>query len=326
MTSLVLAPSVARTKRVLVVLYSQSGQLASIVHHMMTPLQEAGIAVHIELLHPEPNYRYPWNFFHFFDTFPESAHMVPPKLAALSLQGNEDFDLIILPYQVWFLTPSLPMLAFLKHPIAARLLAGKPVITVIGCRNMWLMAQEKMKKLLSNLGAHLTDNVALIDKGPFYATFITTPLWLLTGRKGKWFGLPNAGISDDDIRNTRRFGLALRDALANNAEQTGLPLLQGLRAAEADPRTLFSEKAATRSFYLWGKLFRAIGEPGAPMRLALAGVYFVFLAVLLISVVPISMAVQALLRPFMRTKLNTLKNYFEQPSGSGTERLSIYEH
>ena len=186
MTSLntTLASSPAPIKRVLVLSYSQTGQLAEITQNILAPLQQdARIAVHIEVLRPLKPYPFPWGFFSFLDAFPESAHMVAPKLHPLALTGDEDFDLVILPYQVWFLAPSQPITAFLKHPIAKKLLQGKPVVTVIACRNMWLLAQEKMKQLLGDCGARLLDNVALVDPSPTLATLLTTPLWLLTARR-----------------------------------------------------------------------------------------------------------------------------------------------
>ena len=93
----------------------------------------------------------------------------------MTLTGDEDFDLIIVFYQVWFLAPSLPVTAFLQHPLAGVLFNNKPVITVIACRNMWLKAQEKMKMMLTHLGARLIDNVVLFDRGNVFATLITTP-------------------------------------------------------------------------------------------------------------------------------------------------------
>ncbi len=48
---------------------------------------------------------------------------------------------------------------------------------------MWIMAQEKVKVLLKELEATLIDNVVLIDKGSSLETFITTPRWMLTGKK-----------------------------------------------------------------------------------------------------------------------------------------------
>lgn len=63
------------------------------------------------------------------------------------------------------------------------MLKDTPVITLIGCRNMWLMVQEKVKKLLAESEAKLIGNVVKVDQSNDWASFITTPLWMLTGKK-----------------------------------------------------------------------------------------------------------------------------------------------
>lgn len=314
-------------KRVLVLNYSQTGQLTEITHRILAPLeQDGGIAVHIEILRPVKPYPFPWGFFSFLDAFPEAAHMVPPQLQPLSLTGEEDFDLVILPYQVWFLAPSQPVTAFLKLPLAKKLLAGKPVVTVIACRNMWMLAQEKMKGLLEACGARLLDNVVLVDPNPTMITLFTAPIWLLSGKRDFFKILPPAGVDAASIQATQRFGLALREALHKNEERGTTPLLAGLKAADSDPHLLVSEKAATRSFYMWGKLLRAVGEPGQWRRYPFLVLYVIFLITLILTVVPLSLLIQSLLRPFMRRRFAALKRQFDLPSGSGTERMHLYEH
>lgn len=304
--------------------YSQTGQLTRIAESILAPLRrDNGIEVHVEVLRPCKAYPFPWSPFRFFDAFPESAHMVGPALEPLTLRGDEDFDLVILPYQVWFLAPSLPITAFLQHPLAQRLLKDKPVVTVIACRNMWMLAQEKMKLMLSVCGARLIDNVVLIDPGPTLTTLVTTPWWLLTGKKRLW-GLPPAGIDDASIAQAARFGYALRDGLRASAECEPGPMLHGLQACEANPGLLVSERAGTRSFYLWGKLLRAAGEPQAPLRKPLLLLYIIFLILLILTVVPLSLLLQALLRPFIGRRLAAVKRRYEMPSGSGHERMRTY--
>ena len=314
-----------RPKRILAICYSQTGQLSRIAEQILGPLQQdPHITVHIEMLRPLQDYPFPWPFFRFFDTFPEAALMVAPELEPLRLNGDEDFDLAILFYQVWFLAPSLPVTGFLKHPVAAKLLGGKPVITVIACRNMWMLAQEKMKGLLSGCGARLLDNVVLVDPSPTMASLLTTPLWMLTGKRDWLKGLPAAGVDEDSIIATRRFGYALRNALMRDEEHGSGPMLNGLKAVDADPHLLFSEKAATRSFFLWGKLLRAAGKPGQLLRRMVLVLYICFLVALVFTVVPLSLLVQALLRPLMRKRFAELKRQFDAPSGSGAERMSLY--
>lgn len=317
--------SVKSIKRVLVLAYSQSGQLSRITESILAPMRrDANIAIHVETLRPIHAFPFPWTFFQFLDAFPESAHLIPAELHPLSLTGDEEFDLVILPYQVWFLAPSIPVVAFLKHPLVKKFLAGKPVITVIACRNMWILAQEKMKSLLADCGARLIDNVVLVDPSPTLVSMITTPYWLLTGKQERFMALPAAGIPESVINQSQRFGLALRDGLCDDAECGDGPLLHGLGACNADPNLYLSERAGTRSFFLWGKLLRAVGKPGALRRRPFLVAYVVFLILLIVTVVPISLALQALLRPLLRRRLAALKLRFDAPSGSDQGRLGAY--
>ena len=130
-------------KRVLVVHFSQTGQLARIVRRFASPLAASNeIELVEEVLRPRTSYPFPWPLLRFFDAMPEAVLLDPPALEPIAAKG--DFDLVVIAYQVWFLSPSGPITAFLKSDDGKRLLRGKPVVTVIGCRNMWLNAQEKV--------------------------------------------------------------------------------------------------------------------------------------------------------------------------------------
>ena len=314
-------------KKVLVILYSQTGQLSAVAEEAIAPLlADKRINVHLEVLRPVREHPFPWPFFRFLDTFPESAHLIPEKLHPLTLAEDAQFDLILLFYQVWFLAPSRPVIAFLNTPAARRILPGKPVVTIVACRNMWLQAHTRMRSLLAKIGARHLDNVVLTDRAPTMATLLTTPLWLLTGRKTPVPGLPMAGVAAAEIKRSIRFGRALRDALHADLEQGDAPLLRGLGAVEAQPQLLVSERAGSRSFYLWGKLLRLAGPPGAWQRKPLLVFYVIFLLGIIVTVVPLSLALQRLLRPLLRQRLAALKIEFERPSGSGTERLAQYDY
>lgn len=314
-----------QNKKVLVIYYSQTGQLTSVVDSIRRTLTTKSIQVTCEHIQPEQEYPFPWPLLKFLDVFPESVFLDPPAIKNLEVSPNSQFDLIIVAYTVWFLSPSLPITAFLKSASAKQLLAGKPVITIIACRNMWLMAQEKLKLLLSTIGAKLLDNVVLVDGGPSLATFITTPRWMLTGKKGEPGAiLPPAGITEKEIKDASRFGYAIAYALENGLEKVGQPLLKGLKAVAVNSKLIASEKIGQRSFTIWGKILRQVGPAGDPKRKPVLLIYFVFLVVLIITVVPINMLIKMALHPILKKKMQGQKAYFEQPSGSGTYRMQEF--
>jgi hypothetical protein len=312
-------------KRILVIYYSQTGQLTKIARSMLAPLEASdNVELVWQNIEPVKPYPYPWGFFSFLEAFPESALLVPPAIQPVSFDPDRDFDLVIIAYQVWFLSPSLPITAFMRSA-AARVLKNKPVITVIGCRNMWLSAQEKMKKLLAEQNARLIDNVVLVDQGPAWATFITTPRWLLTGKRNGFWGIfPPAGISEADIVAADRFGHALKAALPQINAGIDQPLLTGLKAVKVAPALIAGEKIGNRSFTIWGTLLRAAGEAGTLRRRVLLLVYLVFLVAIILTVLPVSALLRALLRALFPAKLDAEVTRLELPSGSSDYRMKQF--
>ena len=290
--------------RILVLYYSQTGQLTRAAQSMLAPLAgRTDVEIVWQNLEPVEPFPFPWGFLRFFDTFPECVHLDPPPLRPVAFAPDAHFDLVIVAYQVWFLSPALPITAFLKSA-AANVLKDTPVMTLIACRNMWLAAQEKMKALIAARGGRLIDNVVLTDQGPPWATFVTTPRWVLTGRKDSLWGLlPPPGVSDADIAAASRFGRALADVLPQ-VKGARAPLLAGLGAVKVNPGYVTGEKIAHRSFLIWGRLLRALGRPGTPLRRAVLVVYILFLVAMILTVLPVSMLVRALLRPLLRKKLD----------------------
>lgn len=303
-------------KRVLVLHYSQTGQLDRVVKSIVAPLEsDPRVSIDYLAIQPLEPYPFPWPLIRFINAFPESAHQIDCPLQLDTEPLQERYDLVILGYQVWYLAPSIPVSSFLNSPVAQKLLADTPVVTVIACRNMWLQAQEKVKKQLAAVGAKLVGNVALVDEAGSVLSFFATPLWVLTGRRGPfWFGIPRAGVSDQQIANASRFGTALRARLASETAMDET-VLQGLGAVRVNDKLIPSEKIATRSFYLWGKLFLACGTPNAWLRKPLALLYAVFLIAMILTVVPITAIVKKLMAPLMRRRIAKQKQYYAWPSG-----------
>lgn len=305
-------------RKILVVHYaSPSGQLSDVVEHLCAPLAGADdIDCRHLVLRPRAPQPFPWPMLHFFDAFPECIYLDGTELEPLDLDPDERFDLVILAYQVWFLAPSLPTTAFLKDAAARAVLKGTPVVTVVACRDMWLLAQEKTKRLLAHAGARLVGHVALVDEAGSVGSFWATPVWMLTGKRGPLLGglLPRAGVAPDKLRDSRRFGERMAATL-----RAGKPLddslLRGLDAVRVNTRLLTTEKAAQRGFRAWGALLRKLGPRGAPARQPVVAIYIVFLVVLLITVLPISALLKTLAAPLMRKRIAAQVAYYSQPSG-----------
>ena len=240
-------------KRVLVVYYTQSGQLKEIIDSVLSPLTEVTIDfLPIDTAKPFP---FPWTDEAFFGAFPESYLQIPQPLKPFQL-AHTDYDLVILGYQVWYLSPSIPFNSFLQHPEAKKLLSGKPVITISGTRNMWVMAHQKVKKLLTDCGAHLVGNIALTDRHHNHISVITIVQWLFSGDKNKrYLGVfPKAGVADKDIESASVYGTLIAPHL-QTGDYTGLQQAIVAHGGVHYKRFLLSaEKKGNRFFGIWAKM------------------------------------------------------------------------
>ena len=309
-------------KKILVIHYSQSGQLTRVLESITAPLAAApNLSIDHLVITPEQDYPFPWPLLRFINAFPESVY---DKGCALQTPGGidpaTDYDLVILGYQVWYLSPSIPTTAFLQSDYAHRLLNNKKVVTVVACRNMWLKAQEKVKHHLARIGAGLIGNIALVDEAGSALSFFATPLWVLTGKKGPFpLGIPKAGVSDGEISAASRFGQRILEGL-NGQRPMDDTLLRGTGAVTVNVNMIASENIALRSFRIWGKLFLALGRPDALSRQLLAIIYSVFLVTMILTVVPLNVLVKKLLTPITRERNAQLREYYAMPSGEELHR------
>jgi len=301
-------------KKVLVLYYSQSGQLKKVIDSFITNLPDDDVKVEMRAIKPKEIYPYPWPFYRFAIEFPEAALMDGCEIEEVK-ELSDDYDLIILGYTIWFLSPSSPIVAFMKSSQAQKIFKDKPVVTLIACRDMWVMAQEKMKSLLENVGARLIDNVALTDQGKGIYSFVTTPRWLLSGKKDAFWFFPPAGILEREIDQSARFGKRLNEALKQNKEKELKPLLKNLGAVNVNGKLIASEMIATRSSKIWAKFIKKFGSKNSFGRKVGITLYSVFLVILVFTIVPLNIMVRKVLNIFQKEKLKELEIRYEQPSG-----------
>ncbi len=301
-------------KKVLVLYYSQSGQLQNILAAIVSGFKDKQhIRYDFLAIEPVKPFPYPWSFYRFFNIFPESVYLEGCKVKPLPI--SESYDLIILGYTTWFLSPSLPVTGFLQSKQAKKLFADTPVITVIACRDMWLTGQEKMKKLLNDLRATLIDNVVFTDQGKSIYSFITTPRWLLSGKKDPFWFFPAAGVAQEEINQADRFGKRIAEALRQDKEKEKKPLLTHLKAVTVEGKLIATEKIAHRSFLVWGKLIKKAGPVNSKGRNIVISVYVIFLMGMVFTLVPLNIIVRKIFAPLNKKRMLEKIEYYEQPSG-----------
>lgn len=291
-------------KRILVVSYSQSGQLAEVVSALLAPFSDAAFDIAHVVLRPVAPFPFPWPAYRFFDVFPESFQEIGCALEPLGVDQDEPFDLVIIAYQVWYLAPSLPVSSFLQSAEARRLLRNKTVVTVVGARNMWYRAHARVKDHLRRADAHLIGHIALTDAAPNLVSVITIVYWMLSGKKERLLGLfPKPGIADQDIARCAAFGRMIVEVLGKGCAADLQNRLDAAGACRIVPHLVMLENAASRAFRLWSTLIlRAKSRRGRKFLVKTFGFY---LACGIAILSPLSFLLFYLTLPFRRTAVQS---------------------
>jgi len=285
-------------KRVLIVSYSQTGQLHRIIDSLAAPLTEAGIEVEHLVIEPEVAYPFPWGRVTFFNEFPESVFNIPTELKPFGT-AHQRYDLIILGYTVWYLNPSIPISSFLQSTQGADILKDTPVLTVIGARNMWVLAQQKVRSMVARCGGHVVANIALVDRNPNLVSIITVIRWMFWGRRDATTILPKGGILDEDIRDAARFGPVVAQAVLQGDLSRLNESLLAKGSATISPSLLILEQRATKLFAMYGRFIISKGGHDDPARLGRVNLLSVLLpigAFILSPITTLSTAIVSLLR------------------------------
>ncbi|MCI9846190.1 dialkylrecorsinol condensing enzyme DarA [Flavobacterium pectinovorum] len=290
-------------KNVLVIFYSQSGQLKSIAQNIAEPfLNSEEIKVTFHEIQLEKPFPFPWNKASFFDAFPESFLQIPTDLKPVSEEIlNTKFDLVLFHYQVWYLSPSIPINSFLKSAEGKKILNNTPIVTINGSRNMWFMAQEKIKVLLKEANAQLVGNIALVDRVGNLISVLTIVEWLFSGVKKKYLGFfPLPGVSEKDIRESTKFGDIILSQFNQNTLNDLQPKLVAADAVRISPYLVTVDKTANKIFNKWSNFIYK--NPKKRAQLLKIFYIYLFLAIWLIS--PIVYILHLITYPF---KLKTIK-------------------
>lgn len=291
-------------KRILVVCYSQSGQLRRCADAFVEPMKNDGAQVDFLVPKPETDFHWPWGFDRFLNAFPECVQSKAPPMKAETLTPPaQKYDLVIVAYQVWYLAPALPIVGWLTSD-AAKVLRDTPVIALCACRNMWQRAFIKIRELVAQNGGVLIDHVVREDSGPAWATFWTTPRWVVKGDKKGATGLfPEAGVSEEDIASLRRPGSQVSTALSSG------PLTHSILNGSQSPihkAFLIPELGAQFFFHLWA---RAISKTSGGLRWFLLRVFFVCLCSsvpLILPVALVALTMRIFARSWFQTKIDEL--------------------
>lgn len=294
--------------KILVVSYSQTGQLEQILEKFLEPFSEN--EVDWVKLEADPAFPFPWPTNDFFNAMPETVLEEPIKLMPYEFKSLT-YDLIVLGYQPWFLSPSLPISTVLQHEEFQKRLKDTPVITISGGRNMWLSAQESVKKYIKQAGGRLVGNIPLVDRNANLVSVITIVHWLVGGKKDrKWGIFPMPGISPEDIDFVDQYGKVTLAAFSSG-NLTGLQdQLRSFGRIKVPTDILFIEGKGKRIFKIWAGVIKKKGTKVAK-RSRLVSIFKYYLLTALFVVSPILLLFYYLIVwPFTQKQLLKKKEYF----------------
>jgi hypothetical protein len=287
-------------QKILAVYYTQTGQLREIVKSVTAPL-EADPEIHLvfEELRPKPPFPFPWTSDEFFQAMPECVKGIPCELEPLTVDEREDFDLVILAWQPWFLSPSIPFHAFFQLESAKKLLKDKPVITLTGCRNMWYMAQICIKQYILEAGGRLVGNILLFDKAPNLLSLVSIIRWMFKGKKDRYMKIiPPAGVTQADIDGASRYGHIIRESLQDASLDNLQPKLVSAGAVDVRTGLVMIEKRGIVMFRLWADFILKKGPYGAKSRLLRIRLFKYYLLAVLYLVSPFATLLYQIIKPF----------------------------
>lgn len=299
--------------RVLIVHYSQTGEVARAVQAFADTLAASGCELTIEALAPVAPYPYPWrSLFSFFDVMPECVLGIPPPIHPPSFDLRVRFDLVVIAYPVWFLNPAPPVQAFLAS-FAAVVLGGTDVVTIVVSRAMWYHASETMKALLASAGAHHSCNIAVTHAGSSLATLVTTPASLLLGADAAVVRhLGAASVRSGDLEQLASLGHVV------GARLIGETWCERSRLRD-EPAVVISRSSAVAElfalgwFHLWARALRALGRIGRGSRTVGVLLFIVTFVPLIAVGLPLAALVAGLARLFIPDRFDRYLRRLAEP-------------
>ncbi|MFD3627549.1 hypothetical protein ACE1N8_01850 [Streptomyces sp. DSM 116494] len=291
--------------RVTVYWYSQTGQLLESVSAVTDPLEKAGWDIHKVEIRPRDPFPFPWPVRRFFGVFPASVDPdgAPEITTRPPVIEDDDADLVVFAFPVWYLAPALPMRALVGAEPKA--FDGRAVVGLVACRNMWYSAALEVRRLLQATGGRYLGTIAAVDTASAGVTFVTTLRWLLAGKREASWGFPRAGVGTDEldrlallgeriaelapahpVLEPEQAGSASRTASEEDLADRVREVLAAHDAAPVHPPLAAADLLAGKVFRVWGRVIRAAGRRGEVQRVALTGGFVLWLTGAILAGLP----------------------------------------
>jgi hypothetical protein len=178
---------------------------------------------------------------------------------------------------------------------------------------MWLLAHETVKQKIVKSGGRLFGNIVLGDRTNNLLGVLTIAVWMLSGKKKVLFGLlPDAGISDKDIRDAAMFGKILMGYLKKDDPKAIQETLNRQGAVTVVPQYILFEKRIQRIFHVWSKFILKKGKRGDSARKFRVRLFLVYLFAAIAVIAPVSTVLSMAAVKFRRDEIKKAMDYFSK--------------
>jgi hypothetical protein len=302
-------------RRILVIDYSQSGDVTKVTDAFTRAFPGPGVEVYREKIQSLVAFPYPWGSLRrLYSVFPECFVGSPGEIRPLTFSAEDRFDLVILAFQVWHLAPSLPIQAFLRSD-HAQVLKDTPVITLCVSRNMWHSASETMKQELWDADAFHIDNLVVTHQGPPFSTFVSVPRALLYGKRDRLFGIfPPANISEKDLARVASLGAEAASRLGD-LKPPYHSLLAGRGTVKIKLRSIVPELIGWHLYRAGAQFVARVGKRGKFYRQLAIDLFLGVTLVVILVGIPLCVVLVFLLHPLLGRWIQGYARRLAEPSG-----------
>lgn len=300
----------SKSYKIAVFYYTQTRQLLNILKSLLTPLEAEGCRVIYKAIEPVVPFNFPWTSDGFYQAFPEARQEFAFENKEIDFSDVTDADLVVLGYQPWFLSPSIPVSSFLQQQSTHNYLNGKMVLTVVGSRNMWISAHDSVEGHFFKANCNWIGNIVLEDRHNNLVSVLTIFRWLIDGQKEASRYLPEAGVSQDDIDSLATLAPDILYALQNKDFKT-LQIKIADKGFVAFHENLYLiERAGHKMFGFWSEWILKKGPYMSEERKFRLTLFKYYLMTVLFVISPFGTLFFNLTYPLRRASMKSVRNKY----------------
>jgi len=300
----------SKSYKIAVFYYTQTQQLFHILKSLLTPLEKQGCTVIYKEIVPVVPFAFPWTSDNFYQAFPESRQEIPFKNREIDFSDIADADLVVLGYQPWFLSLSIPISSFLQEPSTQSYLNGKSVVTVVGSRNMWISSHDSINRFFIKSNCNWVANIVLEDRHNNLVSVLTIFRWLIDNKKEASRYLPEAGVSQTDIDSVAGLASEIYYSLENKDYKTLQSRIADRGGVAFHNNLYLIERAGHKMFGIWSKWILKKGSYQSPERKFRLILFKYYLMTVIFIVSPLGTFFFNLTYPFRKASLEKTKKKY----------------